>query len=668
MSVVRYSEPYQPTGGLAAEGVINQLGRPDIEPLEILVREAVQNCWDARRESEPSIRVEIGRLTLDADLVRSVATELLVDPPPDLPLADALQPGMKVLYFSDFGTGGLGGPTRADRFAGDEPRDFIDFVRNIGQPPDKDFGGGSFGYGKAAFYIASAARTIVVDTLCKTANGLERRVMGAALGSNHIQDGRSYTGRHWWGAMVDGVVEPLTGADAERAASLLGLPDRQGAPGLGTTIAVVAPCIEPDGGSGSVMEFIAQAVVWNFWPKMVSTKGGVQSTIDFVLTEDGRRVVLPDPRTHPRLRGFVEAMDRIRTDPADAEPDDIGVIDVPISSGSPAQLLGRLVIQKGPAAPISIENDHAVPQGMRVTANGIHHVALMRNAELVVRYLPGAEPATGRFGYSGVFRCSLMTDQAFRNAEPPTHDDWIARAVSDQRERRFVNAALRRIRQTCREAAGYGTTVAAPTASADVALGEFADGLARLMPGFSGPGARSQKTTPRKRRRRRNSPGARPSGDSDRLDVWVEGVPAVDSDRTAMDGAPVTVVPVGQGSSPAVSRPKPVLRAPKDPTPAISADGRPVMRYPFELRAKGNRVRLRAGLQVMTHDGESVEKEPPRGWIAPEVLAWVDSDGRSYGQPVLDLDPDRADGSWTVEVPIVEDMVIAVDITSEVIE
>ena len=24
-------------------------------------------------------------------------------------------------------------------------RDFVDFVRNIGQPPDKDFGGGSFG-------------------------------------------------------------------------------------------------------------------------------------------------------------------------------------------------------------------------------------------------------------------------------------------------------------------------------------------------------------------------------------------------------------------------------------------------------------------------------------------------------------------------------------------
>ena len=39
----RFSEQYSATGGLAAEGILNQLGRPNIEPLEVLVREAVQN-------------------------------------------------------------------------------------------------------------------------------------------------------------------------------------------------------------------------------------------------------------------------------------------------------------------------------------------------------------------------------------------------------------------------------------------------------------------------------------------------------------------------------------------------------------------------------------------------------------------------------------------------
>ena len=61
----RYSEPYSATGGLAAEGVINQLGRPDIEPLEVVVREAIQNCWDAKRKSVSGVRVEVGRHVLD---------------------------------------------------------------------------------------------------------------------------------------------------------------------------------------------------------------------------------------------------------------------------------------------------------------------------------------------------------------------------------------------------------------------------------------------------------------------------------------------------------------------------------------------------------------------------------------------------------------------------
>src|SRR4051794_6726709 len=128
MSLVeRYSEPYSPTGGLAAEGVLNQLGRPDIDALEVLVREAIQNCWDAKRPTVGAIRVDIGRQVMDALAVNVCSRELLVDPPPGLPLAEQLAPGMELLYFADFGTDGLGGPTRADE-AGAR-RDFVDFVR-----------------------------------------------------------------------------------------------------------------------------------------------------------------------------------------------------------------------------------------------------------------------------------------------------------------------------------------------------------------------------------------------------------------------------------------------------------------------------------------------------------------------------------------------------------
>ena len=50
---------------------------------------------------------------------------------------------------------------------------------------------------------------------------------------------------------------------------------------------------------------------------------------------------------------------------------------------------------------------------------------------------------------------SVDVDDAFRASEPPTHDDWVPRAVPDNNSRRFVNIALNRIEAVCREAAGY---------------------------------------------------------------------------------------------------------------------------------------------------------------------------------------------------------------------
>ncbi|MFD0594037.1 hypothetical protein ACFQZ4_17425 [Catellatospora coxensis] len=45
------SQPYPPEGATAAEGIRNQLGRPELDHLTVLVREAAQNSWDARAGS-----------------------------------------------------------------------------------------------------------------------------------------------------------------------------------------------------------------------------------------------------------------------------------------------------------------------------------------------------------------------------------------------------------------------------------------------------------------------------------------------------------------------------------------------------------------------------------------------------------------------------------------
>jgi hypothetical protein len=69
----------------------------------------------------------------------------------------------------------------------------------------------------------------------------------------------------------------------------------------------------------------------------------------------------------------------------------------------------------------------------------------------------------------------------------------------------------------------------------------------------------------------------------------------------------------------------------------------------------------------MTNDGESVEAEPPRGWVAPEVRAWIDPAGQAHLASAYEVSPDSADGSWVVELPILEDVIVGIDILAEVI-
>lgn len=665
----RYSEPYSATGGQAAEGVLNHLGRPNIEALEVLVREAVQNCWDAKQPDARGITVEIGRRTLSGTELEDVRDLVLVDPPPKLALREALENDLDLLYFADFGTEGLGGPTRADQPG--SVRDFVDFVRNIGQPPDKDLGGGSFGYGKAAFYIASNANTILIDTLCLNEHGdLERRFLGCALGDNHTVDGRPYTGRHWWGRLKDGVPEPLIDADADAAAELLGLPARRGPDDLGTTVVIVAPGVEPEGLSSrdDVMRFIGESLAWNFWPRMVDSPGAAKRSMAFRLLDQGVRVRVPDPRTHDRLKGFVEALDRLREEPG---PDDDLLYDRSIECLRPAQRLGRLVIQRGIVAPIE-EVGTAVPQGARLTADAVHHVALMRNAELVVRYLPGPVPITGRMGYSGVFKCAIDVDAAFRAAEPPTHDDWVFRAVPKGHSRTFVKVALERIAGVSRDAAGYDLAVtSAPGDGSHVPLGEFADALASLMPGSEGPGARRGKRvakTPRKKRTRPGQTAVVDAADG----VWVDGEVARTGEEVPGTDAPDVVDagpdgPEGPAQKPPKPRRLPQARTGGEPILALGVDGMPVVRYPFQLRTNENTVRLTAHVEVMANDGSQVEDGAPLGAVTPQVRAWTSPSGTTSQGATAEVGADDGDGLWTVEVELVEETMVRIDLMPEVI-
>src|SRR5262249_3647048 len=159
-----------------------------------------------------------------------------------------------------------------------------------------------------------------------------------------------------------------------------------------------------------------------------------------------------------------------------------------------------------------------------------------------------------------------------------------------------------------------------------------------LMPGAPGPGARREARSGPPRRTRSRAPG-RTSAQEGAEGVWLDGAgsgqrteePEAATAESAVAG---TTAP---GEPPPRRLPPPQIRSSQDPVPTVAEDGSPVMRYPFELRARGNRVRMSASVEVMANDGGQVETEPPAGAVLATVRSWVDPAGRVHSVPSIEI-------------------------------
>jgi hypothetical protein len=518
MKLSHFPEPRQAHGGLAGEGALNLLGRPDLDPLVVLVREAGQNSWDARLSEHGPVEFNVSLSRVDETRRAVLRKEVFTELPPrgivsqddgpedevarrDLPeaLADA---DLWMLTITDRNTTGLGGPIRADLPPMDDKDtpDFVDFVFNIGQPSDKELGGGTYGFGKTISYLVSRCRTVVIHTRTVGRNGPEQRLIAQAIGHQYTQRGRNYTGRHWWGR-VDrhGRVLPLIGNDAEVLARRLNLPSLDS--DTGTTIAIIDPAFAQRTAEEAA-SFIAEAIPWSFWPKMVAERGRAAS-MAFSVSLNGVEVLVPDPRRTPPLDAYVRALRALREceagrgDPAELEP--IKVTE--LRSQRPAAILGLLAMTPNAAQRMSRQGDpgasedpeHDPTATARPFLGRSHHVALMRQAELVVRYLPGPELPDRSIEYAGVFKADASVDGAFAESEPPTHDDWRPVLVSASWNRRYVNIALRQLRNAL--ARIFDGAAAPAERDEPVSTVVVADALGHLLAPVEGTGASKRAPT-----------------------------------------------------------------------------------------------------------------------------------------------------------------------------
>ncbi|MBB5775049.1 hypothetical protein [Nonomuraea jabiensis] len=619
MSIRWWSQPFAPEGSAAAEGIVKQLGRPALDPLTVLVREAAQNSWDAHLpDGVVEFRVDVRVLGDDVDTWR----ELLLPGPlsaSNVDLDNALRPEAVVLVVSDRNTSGLGGPLRAgERAHGEETPDFVQFIRNVGEPRDNQFGGGTYGFGKGIFYQLSRAGAILVDTCTATGDPTARRLMGAALGHSWYLGERRFTGRHWWGLVAaDDVPDPVLDAQADAISKTLKLPGFDDGR-TGTDIVVLAADLGTVGFESTARDrtpeeaanFIASSVLWNLWPKMVPNEHGPH--MRFVVGVNGSDVPVPEPDTFDELAPFVEALRQVRASD--------GVV---FSRTVPPKHAGTFAMALGVADSASARLLIAAAKPFEGPS---HHVARMRIAELVVDYLPGPPHSDPRLAYGGVFKASEDADALFASAEPPTHDDWISKGLTGT-ARGVIQGARTFVQKQLDERLGLGPQTGG---SGGQRLGQLSALLAGIVP------ARLS---------------ARPKdGESDNDNAGGEGIGGSGTNGGNGSGG-------GGGGYGGGSSPRPGGRPRLHGSPELQVrEGKPYLVAAVKVPAADVTRVLSADVEVVV-EGGGCESEPPLGAAVPQIMQWQSAAGRVESGRTVRI-PAGEESDWYVYATHVPDAVV----------
>lgn len=412
-----YAQPFRADGGITADGLLNQLGRPSLSELTILVRESAQNSWDARLPNEPVVDFRLDLSTVGAGHIgewrRLFSSGLLVDCDEGGVYRRLAHAGsIRYLSISDRGTRGLAGPTRSD--AGPSTRrEWPRFVLNSGDREGSGHdgpSGGTFGYGKGALFRSSKVGCVLVYTRFNDEEGqFHSRFIGIAIRKAFWKGTARYTGRHWWGVPENDHCEPLRDAQADSAARSLGI---QGFAGkeTGTTLVVVDPDLtdptlpDPDQAEelsiGHAGTYLADAAGWNLWPITLLERS---TRMSVTVTANGVEIPVPGPDNDATLAFF-----------ADSYRSALGGAGETLSCGRPRKELGRFASQITYGATVTS------PAARELGLEGApHHVCLLRGPELVVRYYSGPERLANGSGYVGVFKVADDLDETFASAEPP---------------------------------------------------------------------------------------------------------------------------------------------------------------------------------------------------------------------------------------------------------
>ena len=472
-----YSEPFPNSGAMPGEGATKLLGL-SLTPLEILLRETLQNSWDASIEqnSKPSFEINLRLLKVNESIaLKKIFFELPpIDSKERLVLEKFLNKKYQlILEICDFGTKGLGGPfSAAEAISTEEDYDFVNFVKNIGSHRDQRNGGGTYGFGKSSLFNMSKCKTILIDSLTSYKKRLQNRFIGYSLGTSydawedHEKKRKRFTGRHWWGSKGNypndpKVVDPLLDEEARIISKDLGLKERIHEKDKGTSLVILDPNLDDldENFSPELIPKIQKKInlrfqeilLWWAWPKFTLMNNN-ERPMNCHISVFGDKEEIPAPERLLPLSFLANALREARNKK------------YPIYSSRPRpRKLGHIgtYVDESKGDLYSDSRFRNVLEKTLIPEK-LGHFALLRPAELVVKYVTGSIFDDNQQQWAGVFICSEEDDieRGFAKSEPPTHDDWKPSSSHDlsKDQKKLVGSALRQINKEVKKLSGEQTS------------------------------------------------------------------------------------------------------------------------------------------------------------------------------------------------------------------
>ena len=533
--------------------------RGDLDLTALLVRESIQNAWDARDDhrGDHPVHFEIQGYDLIGK-ERDHLQELLpvahlggFNPDDKTDEGDAIQHPHEVLQeqtipllvIADRRTVGLCGPVasgrRWDPIRHGKPLDrgqqrFANFVRKSGKASaDTGHGdGGSHGVGKNAFWMASRCGTVLIHTRTTDDHGKSVERFIGVIHGNHFYDesDQEFTGRHFVGQKgEDSTIDPLEGTEA--AWAFEGLPhpgySLDGEQVDGTTIFVVAPRMSL-GWDLEMLRF-RDAIRWQVWPKFVPgvRPGSDHADMAVKLSWNNNDVTIPDPLDDPEIRPYAETLRECVISKKSIEKNR----DFDAKCGNPKKDLGHLKFRQAGLADSnafhltlgksrldaefeSAGGDSALggPEPAVDFDAPWGQVALIRREPLLlVCYQPIGGQEESVKEEVGVYLSAAdpEVERALTAAEPGAHNKWEPKDIRDNRRlKTFANRTLEEIKRIKR------TFVAQKRGKATGLRGTGEDHIASVISkGLLGGVSGGLKTPPKKR----TSSGGRSKGPSAQL-------------------------------------------------------------------------------------------------------------------------------------------------------